>query len=101
MALINVSLKHGVTVDEARGHLAKAVDDSRALFGAMVRSTEWSADRSRVRLDGSGFWVEMWVDPTEVHATGDIPALGGLLLGGPLATGLKAVLQKSFPKQLT
>ena len=82
MPLNNLSVKHGLTQDEARTHLDKAVSDTRSLFGAMIRQVEWAADRNRVRLDGAGFWVEMWVDGHEVHASGDIPILGGLLGGG-------------------
>jgi hypothetical protein len=100
MALLNLSVKHGTTLDEARAQLEKAVNDVRSTFGALVQRVEWSADRNKVALHGAGFWVEMWVDPAEVHATGDLPALGKLL-GSPLASGLKAILKRSFPKQLT
>ena len=99
MGLINLSMKHGVTLDQARSHLEEAVGQVGSLFGPMVRRTEWSADRSQVRLDGAGFWVEMRVDDREVHATGDLPALGRLL-AGPLSSGLTAALRKSFPKSL-
>ncbi len=99
MALINLSMKHGLTQDEARLHLEQAVRQVGSLFGPMLQRTEWSADRSQVRLNGAGFWVEMRVDAWEVHATGDIPAFGPLF-AGPLASGLTSVLQKSFPKPL-
>ena len=59
----------------------------------------WSADRTQVRIDGPGFWIEMVVDAQNVHATGDIPMLGGLL-GGPLTAGLKRIMQQTFQKQL-
>jgi len=52
-----------------------------------------------VRIDGTGFWVEMTVDAESVHATGDIPFLGSLL-GGPIAGGLKQIVEKSFQKKL-
>ena len=41
----------------------------------------------------------MWVDVQDVHATGDIPILGELL-GGPLAAGLKQIVQQAFQKKL-
>ena len=69
-------------------------------FGALVRQVIWSSDHHRVRLDGRGFWVELWVDAQNVHATGDIPLLGALL-GNPIAAGLKQILQQTFRKQLT
>jgi hypothetical protein len=52
-----------------------------------------------VKLDGVGFWVEMWVDADAVHVTGgDIPILGGLL-GSQLASGLKQIVQQTFQKK--
>lgn len=99
MSLINLSLKHGRSVSEARASLEKAVADVQGIFGAMIQRADWSGDRSRVRLDGTGFWVEMSVDDQNVHATGDIPFLAGLL-GGPLGGGLKKVLEDRFRKKL-
>ncbi len=99
MPLINLSVKHGRTLDEARTRLEAAVTEVSRSFGPMVRRVEWAADRAGVRIDGSGFWVEMRVDAQDVHATGDIPVLGGLL-GGPLASGLKQIVQQTFQKKL-
>jgi Putative polyhydroxyalkanoic acid system protein (PHA_gran_rgn) len=100
MPLINLSVKHGRTVEEARRHLTTAVDKVKSQFGTLVRQVAWSADHSQVRLDGVGFWIEMWVDAEEVHASGDIPLLGQLL-GSPAATTLKQILQQTFQKKLT
>jgi hypothetical protein len=100
MSLINLSLKHGRTAAEARNTLEKAVGDVQGLFGSIIQQAEWSADRNRVRLDGSGFWVDMRVDDQQVHATCDIPFLAGLL-GEPLGGGLKKILEERFQKKLT
>jgi hypothetical protein len=100
MSLINLSMKHGRTLEEARSHLETAVHKIHSQFGTLIRQATWSADRSRVRLDGIGFWVEMWVDAEEVHASGDIPLLGRLL-GSPVATGVKQIIQQTFQKKLT
>jgi Putative polyhydroxyalkanoic acid system protein (PHA_gran_rgn) len=100
MPLINLSVQHGQSVEEARSRLEAAVDKVTGQFGALVRQVTWSADRSRVRIDGRGFWVELWVDAQAVHATGDIPLLGALL-GRPVEAGLKQILQQTFRKQLT
>jgi hypothetical protein len=100
MSLINLSVKHNRTLEEARGRLEAAVQEVSGQFGAMVRRVEWAADRSRVRMEGVGFWVEMWVDAQEVHATGDMPLLGGLL-GSPLGAGLKQIVQQAFQKRLS
>jgi hypothetical protein len=66
----------------------------------MIRRVEWTPDHNRVKLEGVGVHVEMWVDARDVHAVGDIPVLGALL-GGPLASGMKQILQQSFQKQLS
>jgi hypothetical protein len=65
----------------------------------LIRRIEWSTDRCKVRLDGRGFWVEMWVDAQAVYIIADIPALGGLL-GDHVATGLKQIVQRTFQKTL-
>jgi hypothetical protein len=100
MPLINLTLEHGRTLEEARRHLETAVHQVSAQFGSVVRRVEWEADRSRVKLEGIGFWLEMWVDGQAVHATGDVPILGGLL-GSSLSSGLKQLLQVAFRKKLT
>ena len=66
----------------------------------MVQNVDWSDDRNCVKLTGTGFVVEMRVDATEVHVTGDIPILGKLL-SSPLAAGLKQIVQQNFQKPLT
>jgi hypothetical protein len=100
MPLINLSVRHGQSLEEAQSRLQTAVDKVMSQFGALVRQVGWSTDHSRVRLDGRGFWLELWVDAQDVHATGDIPLLGALL-GSPIAAGLKQILQQTFRKQLT
>jgi hypothetical protein len=100
MPLINMSVQHGQSFEEARSRLETAVHKVLSQFGALVRHVAWSADHSWVRLDGIGFWMELWVDAQEVHATGDIPILGALL-GRPMAGELKQILQQTFRKSLT
>ena len=100
MPLIHLSIQHGKTFDEARSRLQTAVDEVQSRFSSLVRQVEWSADRSQVRIDGTGFWIEMRVDAQAVHVSADIPVLGRLL-GGPVTTGLKEILQRTFQKQLS
>ena len=99
MPLISLSLKHGRTLEEARRQLETTVHEVHGWCGALVQRVMWSADHNHVRLDGVGFWVEMAVDAQEVHVSGDLPVLGRLL-GGPVATGLKQIVQQTFRKQL-
>jgi hypothetical protein len=99
MPLMNLSVKHGRTLPEARARLEMAVDEVTRKFGLMVHRVEWAPDRERVKLEGGGFRAEIWVDAQEVHATGDIALLGNLL-GGPLVTGLKQIVQQAFRPKL-
>jgi hypothetical protein len=66
----------------------------------MVQRVEWSQDRNSVHLSGQGFHVEGRVDAQMIHLTGDISFLGGLL-SGPLASGLKQIVERAFHKRLT
>jgi len=99
MPMIDLTLQHGQTLDEARRRLDLTVNEATARFGSMIRRTEWASDRSRVKLDGVGFWVEMSVDAQLLHATGDIPILGRLL-GGQLTSGLRQIIGQAFQKKL-
>jgi putative polyhydroxyalkanoate system protein len=97
MPLISVSLAHGQSLEEARRRLETVSSEIADRFG--IRHVEWSADRSRVKLVGAGARVDMWVDVREVHVTGDIPALAGLLTG-PMTSGIRQILDRAFRKRL-
>ena len=99
MPLLNLTVQHGRTLDDARRGLETAVQRISGQFGPLVRQVAWTPERDRVKLDGAGFWVEMWVDARDVHATGDIPILAGLL-GSQLGSGLKQIVEQTFRKQL-
>jgi len=96
---MNLSVQHGHTFDEARRRLETAVHEITSRFGTLVRRVEWSTDRSQVRLEGIGFWIEMWVDAQAVHVSADIPVLGRLL-GGSVTTRLKEIVQRTFQQKL-
>jgi len=98
MPLINLTFAHGQTLEEARRRFERAVHEVTNQFGG-VRRVEWAGDRAGWKLEGAGVRVEMWIDAQDVHATGDIPILGELL-GGPLAAGLKQIVQQAFQKKL-
>lgn len=99
MSLMRFSIRHGRTQEEARGQLQKVVDQVANQFGTLLERIEWSDDRNAVKLFGPGVAVELWVDSEEVHALADIPILSRVL-AGPMLSGLKGILQESFPKQL-
>jgi hypothetical protein len=99
MPLIDLTIQHGRTLEEARARLETAVHEITGQFHTLVRRVEWAADRERVTIQGVGFWVEMRVDARVVHVTADAPILGGLL-GGQAASRLKQIVQETFQKQL-
>jgi Putative polyhydroxyalkanoic acid system protein (PHA_gran_rgn) len=99
MPLIDLTLQHGQTPEEARRRLEVTVTEVTAQFGSMIQRVDWSADRSRVKLEGVGFWAEMWVDGQALHATGDIPILGRLL-SGQMTSGLRRIVEQAFQKRL-
>ena len=95
MSVINLSLEHGQTLEQARSRMRMAVGEVQKLFGALVRTVSWSAEGDQARIDGTGFWVEMKVDAKHLHATGDIPMLAGLL-GGPWRKALRRLWSVTF-----
>ena len=97
---INLTVKHGRTWAEARSHLQRVVNEVQTKFGALVQRVEWSADQNSVQLFGTGFEIEMRVDAHQVYVTGNVPFLGKLL-GGPLVSGLKQLVEQTFQKRLT
>ena len=99
MPLLSLSFHHGTTLDDAKRRLDLTVTEARSKFSALIRTTNWSPDRTACTLTGPGFRLDLRVDPTSVHLTGDIPLLSGLLAPG-LASTLKQLLQKTFQKQL-
>ena len=54
MPLMNRSVQHRHTFDEARTRLETIVHEVTSRFGTLVRRVEWSTDRSQVRLEGIG-----------------------------------------------
>jgi hypothetical protein len=97
MPALNLTVRHGRTLEEASRGLEQAVQRISGQFGPLVRQVEWAPDRHRVKLHGAGFWVDMWVDAQDVHATGDIPMLAALL-GDRFGAGLKRIVEQTFKK---
>ena len=97
--LISLTIQHHQTQEEARRRLETAVHEISTKLGAMLRHVEWADDRTRVKLEGVGFWIELWVDAQAVHVSGDAPMLSRLL-GGPLGSRLKQIVERTFQKQL-
>lgn len=100
MPLVNVSVKHNTTYDDAKTRLEGAVADVQGRFASVVKNIEWAPDRTAVKLTGPGVIVDLRIDAENVHASGDVPLLN--LLGGGIkqriSDGLKGALQRHFPK---
>ncbi len=99
MPLINLTIQHHQTQEEAKHPLETAVHEISAKIGPMVRRAEWAADRNPVKLEGTAFWIEMWVEALAIHVTGDAPLLGRLL-GSPLGSRLKKIVERTFQRRL-
>ena len=100
MPLFQLSVKHHRSAEDARGRLGVAIDEARARFGPVIQKVEWSDDKSTVTASGGGFVVTMRVDDQDVHVSADSPLLGALL-GKPLESGLRQIVQKTFGKPST
>jgi hypothetical protein len=81
--LINLTIQHHQTRKRPDTASKQRSMKSR-LSSARWFEVEWATDRNRVRFEGAGFWIEMWVDTLAVHVTGDAPILGRLLGAVPL-----------------
>lgn len=100
MSMIQVSLQHNTTLDDAKFSLENAIVDIRKRFGAFVKDVTWSDDRSMATLSGRGIVLEFSVDAVHVRVQGDIPLLGRMLgttVGKKLSDGLRLELQSQFP----
>ena len=97
MSLIEVKLKHGRTFDDAKAHLARSVAELQNRFGPLVQGAKWSEARDAVALSGPGVKLDLRVDADEVHVTGDIPLIGGLLGG---SGKIRQIVESAFLKRL-
>jgi hypothetical protein len=95
MSLLNLSVKHGQTLDVARANFEKGIESARAQFGMWIQQVEWSPDRTSARLSGPSFTLDMSVDAEHVYARGDLPFFARFI-----EAPLKAFLQKTFAKPL-
>jgi hypothetical protein len=99
MSQIQLSLKHGRTLEEARTQMASAVNQVKSSFSGLVQDVQWAGDGNAATLKGKGFTIDMRVDADTLHLTGDLAFLGALLKG-PVVNGLKKIVEKTFQKRL-
>lgn len=99
MSQIQLSLKHGRTLGDARTHMATAVNQVKSSFSGLVQDVQWSGDGNAATLTGKGFTIDMRVDAETLHLSGDLAFLGNLLKK-PLVAGLKKIVESTFQKRL-
>lgn len=99
MSAFRFTIQHDRGLDEARARLEQAVAEARGRLGPMVQRVDWADDRRAVTLAGTGFRVNLRIDPAELHVEGDIGLLGALA-GKPMVEGIKQVVQRVFKAQL-
>src|SRR5690242_7239461 len=93
MALMNVSVKHGQTLDAASSHFERGVEDVSTKYAKWIQGVEWSPDRRAATFSGQGYVVTASVDADEVHVRGHIP-LFAKIFSGPLESYLRQMFQK-------
>ena len=79
MSLINISVKHGQTLDAVRANFEKAITEAQSRFAMWIHRVEWSPDRTSATLAGTGFELTIRYDAEAVHVTGDVPFMAKLL----------------------
>ena len=73
MSAVNLSFDHGQSWDVAQKNFQHGIEEAVKLHGKHFNSVVWSADRTAVTLSGTGWQLELKVDPTKVHVAGHIP----------------------------
>src|SRR4051812_24695347 len=92
MSLINLTVKHGRTREDACARLESVVVEVRAKVPpGMIRQVDWSAERDAVKVVGVGFQIDVRVDAQDVHLTGDVARLAGVL-ENPFGDVLKGIV---------
>jgi hypothetical protein len=83
MPLLNLSVQHGRTLEDAHLTLETAVQRVTGQFSALVRRTEWAADRQRVNLRVSCGRVANLVADEHVRDHGTLVPYRRMILDDP------------------
>ena len=95
MAQLNIAIDHGQTLEAARINFERAVPVAQTRFSTWIHRLEWSTDRTKVTLFGTGYAVELSYDDQKVYARGTVP-LAFKLLEGPIKAFIaQTVAEKS------
>jgi hypothetical protein len=84
MAGLNITVKHGQTLEAARANFHKAITEAHAEHGRWIRQVEWSDDQSSAVLSGPSYRITLSFDDQNVYARGNVPLAIKLLVEGPV-----------------
>lgn len=84
MAGLNITVKHGQTIEAARANFYKAITEAHSEHSRWIRHVEWSDDRSSAVLSGPSYQITLSFDDQNVYARGNVPLPIKLLVAGPV-----------------
>ena len=84
MAELNITVKHGQTLEAARASFHKAITEAHAQHNRWIRQVEWSDDQSSAVLSGPSYRITLSFDDQNVYARGNVPLAIKLLVEGPV-----------------
>ncbi len=73
MSEVNVSFDHGQSWEDAQANFRHAIDEAVKQYGKHFNTVAWSADKTAATLSGTGWRLDIKVDPKKVHVTGHVP----------------------------
>ncbi len=73
MAEVNLSFDHGQTWEVAQANFRHGIDEAVKHHGKHFNPVVWSDGRNAASLSGTGWKLDLKVDPTKVHVTGHVP----------------------------
>lgn len=97
MAELNITVKHGQSLDDARINFEKAITAAHKEHGHWIKTVEWSDDRTSAILSGPAYRVTLSFDEQNVHVRGTIP-LALKLLERPIRRFVEELLERDRNK---
>ena len=84
MAAFKMSFEHAQPWDLARERFETGVARAAEDFRSVIKTVEWSEDKTSARLEGRGFDVTLKLQPEALHAEGQVPFMARLMLETPI-----------------
>lgn len=92
MANLDMVIEHGQTPEAAKAHFERAIDTATKEHSRWIHRADWSPDRTKVTLHGTGYEVVLSYDDQKVYARGKVP-LAFKFLEGPVKSFIKKTLE--------